>query len=57
MGVAYLAVALLPAALAAAASPDPADIALAYETAHKSGDIEAMLALFADNAVIVDRLG
>src|SRR5205814_1255014 len=57
MVLACLAVALLPANPAAAASPDPVDVVIAYETARKSGDIEAVLALFADNAVIVDRLG
>ncbi len=57
MVLSWLAVALLPAGLAAAASSDPADVVIAYDTAHKSGDIEAMLALFGDDAVIVDRLG
>jgi hypothetical protein len=53
----WLAVALLRPGLAAAASADPDGVVIAYATARKSGDTEAMLALFADNAVIIDRLG
>jgi hypothetical protein len=47
----WLAVALLRPGLAAAASADPDGVVIAYATARKSGDTEAMLALFADNAV------
>jgi len=57
LALAWLAVALWPSGLASAQSSDPSDVVSAYETARRSGDTEAMLAVFADNAVIVDRLG
>src|SRR5690349_2475686 len=53
----WLAVTLLAPGLAEAASTDPAGVVMAYATARMSGDTEAMLAVFADNAVIIDRLG
>ena len=55
--LAWLGVAVLPPGLALAASSEPAQVATAYATARKSGDTEAMLAVFADNAVVIDRLG
>jgi hypothetical protein len=57
LGLALLLVAVLPAGVALASSSESAQVATDYATARKSSDIEAMLALFADNAVIIDRLG
>jgi hypothetical protein len=43
--------------IAAGQSSDPDAVARAYETARTRGDPDALLALFADDAVVTDRLG
>jgi uncharacterized protein (TIGR02246 family) len=53
--VAVLAVWLASAAGAAAQATDPAAVAIAFETALNAGDADALLALFADDAVITTQ--
>jgi hypothetical protein len=52
-----LVLAVLLPGLAAAQSADPDAVVRAYASARTSGDRDALLALFADDAVVTDRLG
>ena len=52
-----LVLALLLPGLATAQGADPDTVARAYEAARTTGDPDALLVLFADDAVVTDRLG
>src|SRR5437764_9488426 len=49
--------ALLAPGLAAAQGADPDTVARAYESARTSGDLDALVSVFAADAVVTDRLG
>jgi ketosteroid isomerase-like protein len=57
LGAALLVLASLLPGLAVAQDAGPDTVARAYESARRSSDLDALLALFADDAVITDRLG
>jgi hypothetical protein len=55
--VAPLALALLVPSVVAAQAADPDSVARAYDAARTSGDLDALVSVFADDAIVTDRLG